>query len=43
MSEINESANHLAKNSEKNTKENVNKDCRNLPVFFISRDKNVCY
>ena len=41
MSELNYSANHLAKNSEKkDTGENVNRDCRYLVVFLIFRDKN---
>ena len=30
----------VSQNSEKNTRENVNKDCRYLVVFLISRDKN---
>ena len=43
MSELNELANHLAKNSEKSTSENINKDCRYLTVFLIYRDENFCY
>ena len=40
-SELNKSANHLAKNSDKkNTQEKVNKDCRNLVVLLISCNKN---
>ena len=37
MSELNKSANHVTKTSEK---KRVNKDCRYLVVFLISRDKN---
>ena len=41
-SELNESANHLAKKSEKkNTQEVVFKDCRYLVAFLISCDKHL--
>ena len=43
MSGLNESANHLDKNSKKKKKKqkkNVNKDCRYLVAFLISCDKH---
>ena len=33
----------LLKTQKKNTQESVNKDCRYLAVFLISRDKNLYY